>query len=114
MKPRRGKNWKPRLARLAQRDYTNIAEWTAEKFGPRQSDAYAALIDKTLDHLAADPFASPSRNRDADLGEGYRTIHLPQKGRHILVYRIEAERVLIVRILHDSMDLARHLPSGDD
>lgn len=113
MKPRRGKDWKPQLARLAQRDYANIAEWTEENFGVRQADVYAELIDNALDRLAADPFALPSRNRDTDLGNGYRTIRIAKQGRHILVYRIEAERVLIVRILHDSMELSRHLPGEE-
>lgn len=114
MKSRRGKDWKPRLTRLAQRDYSNINEWTEENFGVRQADAYAALIDNALDRLAANPFAPPSRDRDTDIGKGYRTIRIAKRGRHILVYRLEAERVVILRILHESMELMRHLSAEEE
>ena len=114
MRPKHGKTWKPRLSQKAQRDYANISEWTEETFGARQADLYAALIDAALDRLEADPFAAPSRNRDEELGGGYWTIHISRPGRHIMVYRVEGEHVVIVRILHDSMDIARHLPPGDE
>jgi plasmid stabilization system protein ParE len=35
--------------------------------------------------------------------------------RHMLVYRtIPPETVVILRVLHDSMDMVRHLPAGSD
>ncbi|MGD9965645.1 MAG: type II toxin-antitoxin system RelE/ParE family toxin [Hyphomonadaceae bacterium] len=45
-----------------------------------------------------------------EIGSGYRTIHLARPGRHLILYRVEGTAVLIVRILHDSMELSRHVP----
>jgi hypothetical protein len=34
-----------------------------------------------------------------------------RRARHVLLYQVTADReIRVVRILHDSMDLARHLP----
>jgi toxin ParE1/3/4 len=51
-----------------------------------------------------------------ELGETVATLHVARqgrKGRHLLVFRVSAsERVVeVLRILHDSMDLSRHLDS---
>jgi toxin ParE1/3/4 len=88
-------------------------DWTTENFGARQASAYAALIDAALDRLKDDPFAAPSKNRDDDIGAGFRTLHVARPGRHLLLYRVEGTRILIVRILHDSMELSRHLPPDE-
>lgn len=109
MKAPRGKAWTPKLSREAERDYADIIAWTVETFGSRQAQRYRALFKEAHARLARDPFANPARVR-ADLGAGYRILHLSRPGRHYLVYRTEDRRVVIVRILHDRMDLPRHLP----
>jgi len=46
-----------------------------------------------------------------------RTLHIARHGRHFLLYRTVYGRIIeISRILHDRMDLPRHLPPfpGDD
>ncbi len=40
---------------------------------------------------------------------GDRSVNSP---RHLFVYRILAKRLEIVRVLHDSSDLFRHLPEN--
>lgn len=46
------------------------------------------------------------------LGRG-RTVRI-QRPRHILVYRAaHADQVEIVRVVHDAMELARHIPNDD-
>ena len=114
MSPKRGKTWKPRLGRRAQRDFTDIVAWTAERFGQRQALAYATLLRTSIAQLKADPFAFPSKARDGDVGAGLRTLHIARPGRHLLLYRVEGEQVLVLRILYDSMDLARHLPPEEE
>ncbi len=109
MKAPRGKAWTPKLSHEAERDYANIIAWTVETFGSRQAQRYRALFKEAHARLAQDPFAAPARMRE-DLGAGYRVLHLSRPGRHFPVYRVEEARVVIVRILHDSMDLSRHLP----
>jgi toxin ParE1/3/4 len=108
MKVRRGKAWTPKLSREAERDYANIIAWTVDTFGSRQAQRYRALFKEAHARLAQDPVANPARMRE-DLGAGYRILHLSRPGRHYLIYRVEETRVVIVRILHDSMELSRHV-----
>jgi toxin ParE1/3/4 len=54
------------------------------------------------------------------LGDGVRSYHLRQsltrtiggvvrEPRHFLIYRLDADGVVIGRVLHESMDLERHI-----
>jgi toxin ParE1/3/4 len=49
-----------------------------------------------------------------DIVPGLRVLHVGRsgrRGRHFLIYRAAGDREIeIIRILHDSMDLRRHLP----
>ena len=50
--------------------------------------------------------------------KGLYTFHVARhgrRGRHFLLYTVAPGRIVeILRILHDNMDLQRHLPSADD
>lgn len=106
-----GKPWTTILGGEAERDFVNILSWTTENFGVRQARAYAQLITAALDEIAEDPYSPRSRARGNDIGEGYRTLHVSRPGRHLVLYRPRQEReVLVVRILHDSMEVSRHMP----
>lgn len=98
------------LSKEADSDIDAILLWTEERFGVPQAETYLERIDAALQALTHDPFPTTSQVRDQDLGRSYRTHHLERRSRHVVVYRVEGEQVLIVRILHDSMDLAGHLP----
>jgi len=67
--------------------------------------------------LAAGPEISGSKARD-DILPGVRTLHVARhgrRGRHLLLYRVGRGPVIeIGRILHDSMDLQRHVPFSLD
>jgi toxin ParE1/3/4 len=49
---------------------------------------------------------------------GLRTLHIARRGRrgrHFLMYRVaQATTIEVVRILHDRMELTRHLPLTED
>ena len=99
------------LGRRAEDDLANVAAWTAENFGARQADAYIDAILDTIDELAAgQPIRSKARDEiSADL----RTLHMAKprrRGKHLLMYLESEDTVTILRILHDSMEIARHLP----
>lgn len=72
-----------------------------------------------LDSLSDGPLDIGSKARD-ELGLGIRTLHMGRhgrKGRHFVVFRQAAGDDLILdilRILHDSMDLARYMPAAND
>jgi toxin ParE1/3/4 len=104
--------WRVRLGEQADRDFMSILQWTAEKFGSRQADAYKNILTQSLRELGDGPDIQGARLRN-DILQGVYTLHVARhgrRGRHLLLYRVAGERTIeIGRILHDSMDLRRHL-----
>jgi toxin ParE1/3/4 len=108
--------WRIRLGAIAERDFINIVAWTVERFGPRQAESYRATILAAIKTMEQGPEQLGSRSRE-DIGEGVRTLHVARsgrRGRHFILYRTDGDGVTeVVRILHDAMDLARHLPNPE-
>ncbi len=66
-----------------------------------------------MDILLA-PEASPSRARE-EIHPEVRTLHIARRGRkarHLILYRVTTNTIDVGRLLHDSMELRRHLPEG--
>lgn len=115
------RQWRVRLGAVAEVDFANILKWTAENYSARQAAIYRDALVQTIGDLANGPNVRGSRARD-DIMPGLRTLHVVRhgrRGRRFLLYRaVEGGIIEIGRILHDRMDLQRHLPSspreGDD
>jgi toxin ParE1/3/4 len=111
------------LAPEAVEDLAEVIEWTQREFGEDATSRYEALLLQALMDLADDPWRPGSRARtEVDAGELYSyplsssrrrsrgaKVHRP---RHLLLYRIKPGLVRILRILHDSRDVGRHLPDA--
>lgn len=106
---------KLRFSPQAVRDIEEALEYTLEQFGERKQEQYKDLIRLALADIAVNP-DDPRAKRRPELHPDARTFHLSRRGmhaRHFLLYRVTADRhVDIGRLLHDSMDLARHVPEG--
>lgn len=103
------------LSPLAEDDLAGLANWTAQTFGARQAEAYVDAVLDAIDELLAGQAPLRSKARD-EIAEGLRSLHMAKpgrRGRHMLLYREENGVVTIVRILHDSMELRRHLPEEE-
>uniref|UniRef100_UPI00356A84DB type II toxin-antitoxin system RelE/ParE family toxin n=1 Tax=Pseudomonas aeruginosa TaxID=287 RepID=UPI00356A84DB len=114
---------KYRISHGAQADIVDILRFTHNRFGDAARRRYQALIGAALEAVATDPQQVGSISRE-ELGAGLRSIHLvfcvycrsmPNVGkvvrpRHFVFYRVATDQVLeVVRVLHDSMELERHL-----
>lgn len=113
-----------RISAEAQEDIEAILTWTHEQFGEQVRLRYEHLLVQAIWDLAHDSFRAGSRERP-ELAKGAFTYHLRhsrdhvnrskgriRKPRHFLVYRVIDDGYLeIARVLHDSMDIALHLPS---
>ena len=115
--PRR---WTVQLTAAADEDFLEILRWTLVQFGERQAHAYSETLSTTLSDLAAGPSVPGVKPRD-EIAKGIHSIHVARKGRkgrHFVLFRIAgakgSERIEVLRILHDAMDLPRHLPPSDD
>jgi toxin ParE1/3/4 len=113
---------RPVLARLspeAEADFTDILDWSEATFGQGAALRYAELIIQALRDLQADP-ARPGAKQRPELPQGVFVYHLAgsrarvagdrvKTPRHFVLYRVLAGRVEVLRLLHDSRDLARHV-----
>ncbi|MGB9118482.1 type II toxin-antitoxin system RelE/ParE family toxin [Bradyrhizobium sp.] len=111
-----GQQWRVRLGAAAEVDFANILKWTTENFGARQSRVYRDTLVQAIGELANGPDVAGSKARD-EIASGLRTLHVARRGRrgsHFLMYRVAPKSTIdIVRILHDRMDLRRHVPTDD-
>ncbi len=109
--------WRVRLAEQAELDLLSITLWTVENFGTQQAEIYAQTLSLAIEALHDGPEVLGATVRD-DLGLGVRALHVARQGRngrHFVVFRTAPEQTIeVLRLLHDSMDLARHLSSAND
>jgi toxin ParE1/3/4 len=111
-----GSSWTVRLSSAAEADYQQILRWTVESFGTAQARDYANTLSSALKALSAGPAIIGVKERP-EIGNNIRTLHVARngrKGRHFIMFRlgsIQGRDVIdVLRLLHDSMDLERHLP----
>jgi len=111
------RRWRVRLGAAAELDFANIVKWTTENFGARQSRVYQNTLVLAIGELADGPDVAGSKARD-EIMPGLRTVHVARhsrRGSHFLMYRVAPKTTIeIVRILHDGMDLQRHLLFAPD
>jgi toxin ParE1/3/4 len=112
-----------RLSPQAEQDIEAILVWTHEQFGEKARLRYEALPTRAILDVAESPERAGSHHRP-EIAPSARTYHLRhsrdrvrkalgrvQRPRHFLLYRITAAGdIEIGRVLHDGMDLNRHLP----
>lgn len=91
------------LTAAARKDIIDLGRYTAEKRGKRQRDKYLKQLDDAFKLLAR----QPEIGRDAgDIKLGYKRF---SQGSHTIFYRAGAEsKIVVIRILHSSMDVERH------
>jgi toxin ParE1/3/4 len=87
----------------ARADIDDIWNYTVEQWGERQAEICLRLLQAAVDAVASDPKIGPTCD---DVRPGYRKYRV---GSHVLFYRVAANTVVVVRILHQRMDIERHL-----
>lgn len=108
-------HWTIRLASRAEQDFVEIVQWTANNFGSQQAAVYAETLTLAIGVLTGGPEILGANRRD-EIGDGILTLHVARqgrKGRYFVVFRVGSETTIdVLRLLHDSMDLARHIPTS--
>lgn len=90
------------LSGKAKNDLIKIAKYTELTWGAAQRNDYLKLLDNSFHQLSDDPMLGVNCDY---VKEGYRK--LPQ-GSHVIYYKEhKTDQILIVRILHKSMDVNR-------
>ncbi len=118
-----------RLSAAARTDIIDILAWTHEHFGELARLRYELLLVTALRDIATEPERIGSISRP-ELGNDVRSTHLRhsrdrarhessvvRRPRHFLLYRVIVPDLIGVgRVLHDAMEIERHLPAdyGDE
>ncbi|MDX8459247.1 type II toxin-antitoxin system RelE/ParE family toxin [Mesorhizobium humile] len=113
-----------RLSAAAQEDIVQILAHAEVYFGEIARARYERLLIVALRDIVADPQRGGSIAR-AELGNNIRSYHLRHsrahartehgivlRPRHFLLYRMTSQVIGIGRVLHDAMELQRHLPTS--
>ncbi len=91
------------LSPATQNDVNGIWEYSVETWGIEQATSYIGNIRDTLDGLADGTRIS----RPVSVRDGYRKI---LAGSHVVYFRVtDTGLIIVVRILHQRMDVERHL-----
>ena len=91
------------LVAAAQADFEDIHVYTVRTWDDAQWLRYRATLEQAFLALGENPQLGRARD---DLRPGYRAYVVEQ---HIILYRIAANAVLILRIVHSRRDLQRAL-----
>ena len=96
---------KVRYSNKAVEDLSSIWEYTFTKWSENQADEYYAMLISACNRLL---YPSVISNRSyEEISEGLLGV---KAGHHLIFYNIlENDDVMIIRILHDKMDIKQHL-----
>ena len=116
------KRWTIRLTASAEADFQNILRWTKDQFGEAQARGYAQTVSAALEALADGGPTTIGAKARKEIAKGLFTLHVARqsrKGRHSLLFRVgqddaRGEAIEVLRVLHDAMELPRHLPPMDE
>ena len=97
-----------RLTRQADADLTAIYRYGRRTWGQAQAARYANQLQQSFTMLAMRPHAGRRREELRPPG-----LHSFVQGSHVIFYQPQPYGVLIVRVLHGSQDVLRHLGAED-
>lgn len=108
-----------RLTHTAQADIVEILAWSHDQFGEEARTRYEALIVAAV-RDAATRSGEVGHKVRPELGDGVFSWHLAQsrtrssggtvhRPRHFLICRRDGDELIVGRVLHDAMELRRHL-----
>jgi toxin ParE1/3/4 len=111
------------FSQSALKDIIEVLAWSEDKFGVRARLRYEELIEAAIRDIVKDSSRLGIKSRP-ELGSKIKTYHLTcsrkhvrdsspivKKPRHIIVFRFVSDKQIeIVRVLHDAMEIKKHLP----
>ena len=92
-----------RVSKTAQGDIRNIGLYTQREWGIEQRRRYLSGLDQKFGELAENPRRSPEHT------EFEPPVRIHHHEKHLIVYVQEGAGILIVRVLHESMDVPARL-----
>ena len=91
------------ISGAARSDLESIDDYGIDRFGEEAADAFNAGFERAFKHIAEFPRSAPER---PEYGEDIRCwMHLGYR----VLYQLEGETIVIVRVLHHSRDVGKAL-----
>lgn len=91
------------LSRRAQADLDDIRDYSLAEFGTARAVAYLDAMEEAFRRMLDYP----------EIGSIHRAVHPPIRclgcQQHRIFYQVDGDRMLVVRILHNAMDVQRHV-----
>jgi toxin ParE1/3/4 len=111
---------KPVVTATARRDLFVLLATSRVRFGEEAQHRYRLLLEQAIADVATDPRRPGVGRLDEMPGEVWvyhsrravtrlQPAHRVHRPRHVPVFRLRGENLEILRILHDAMDLPRHI-----
>jgi toxin ParE1/3/4 len=95
-----------KFTNAARQDLKSIFTYTVRTWGKRQAEQYSAQLKAHMLGISTSTaFSKPVQGSRNNLKQS-------AVGRHIVVFEQTDAQILIVRILHASMDIPRHVSGG--
>lgn len=97
-----------KLLEASEGDLEDIWKYTYETWGIRQASKYLRQLKKRIEALSRDPMIGVKRDT---ISKGLLCFH---EGRHLILYRIEKKGIVIIRVLHDRMDVSERIKETEE
>jgi toxin ParE1/3/4 len=91
-----------RIAPAAEADLEDIWAYTVKTWSAEQAESYHANFIDAFEGLAS----GAKTGRPADVREGYLKYAV---GAHVVFYRVSSDAIEVIRVLHQRMDVNKHL-----
>ncbi len=91
------------FSKEAENDLVEIYRYGFINYGKNKADQYIEALKEKCQFLADLPNICPDRD------EFNPTVKIYHHRKHLIIYVIENNGILIVRILHDRMDVQQHM-----
>lgn len=92
---------------LADEDLINIFIYGNQNFGQSKAENYFKEISRTFLFLAENPLICPERD------EFNPPVRIHPHAKHLIIYMVEKDFILIVRVLHNKMNVAQQLENSE-
>ena len=92
-----------RVSKAAQNDMRQIGRYTQEQWGIEQRRLYLEGLNKRFTQLSSNPNISPERT------DFEPPIRINPYQKHLILYVLGDQGILIVRVLHENMDVPAQL-----
>ncbi|MEW6234256.1 MAG: type II toxin-antitoxin system RelE/ParE family toxin [Candidatus Omnitrophota bacterium] len=97
-----------KLLKASEADLEDIWKYTYESWGGRQASKYLRQLKKRIEALSRNPDIGWQRD---NLSKGLMCF---REGRHLIFYRKLKMGIVIIRVLHDRMDVPERIKETEE